>query len=593
MPYDGLVLAAVKNELTQLLTGGRIEKIYQPAREEIHMIIHRQQQGRLRLLLNASAGLARVHLTSGTRENPAAAPLFCMVLRKHLEGGRINSIDQQGLERILVITVDARDELGRPSSKKLVCEIMGRHSNIILLDSENTILDGIRRYTHAVSRHREVLPGRPYIAPPPQNKLNPLELDEEEFFRVLLSRPLNKNITDIIQKDFEGLSPLMAGEIVYRSGLSLNTPLELCGEYELRTVWLNLRKIMKDTGAGQFRPTLVLDPKKLPLEFAAFELTRFTGFETLPGGMNSLVDHYYCRKQEEEILEREKQSLLATVRKEMSRLGKKLALQLESIDEAGEREQFRIAGDLITANIYRINKGDREAVLEDFYQPECPAVAIALDPRLSPSENAQQYFKKYNKAKSTLAAARYQAGLSASELHYFSGVENAIIMAETTGETAQIRQELASQDYLKLPPPPRGKKSKERDIPHPLVFVSSSGITILVGKNNRQNDHLTMKMARDDDIWLHTKDIPGSHVIIRASGQEPEETTLTEAASLAAYFSKARESGRVPVDYTLRKYVSKPGGAKPGYVIYTNQKTLFVDPRQDLAESLRQSGSEN
>ncbi len=591
MPFDGLVLAAVSNELEQIIIGGRIEKIYQPAREEINIIIH-QRQGRHRLLLSASSGLARVHITGWSKENPATPPIFCMVLRKHLEGGRITSVSQHALERVLEITVEARDELGRMAPKRLICEIMGRHSNILLLDSQDIIIDGIRRYTHAVSRHREVLPGRPYIAPPPQEKQNPLQLDEEEFYRVMLSRPLNKKVADIVQKDFEGLSPLMASEIIYRSGMSPDTPLELCGEYELRSIWLNLRDIMEDVSAKQFRPSLVLGGKNTPVEFAAFELTRFTGYKMIHGDMNRLVDEYFHRKQEEEMVEREKQSLLSVVRKEMSRLEKKLSLQLESISDAEGGDRHRIAGDLITANIYRLKKGDRDVQLENYYEPDCPAINISLDPRLTPSENAQLHYKKYNKAKSTLEAARRQAEMSEKETNYLSGVENAINMAETPEETAQIRQELAGQGYIKLNVQPGVKKSKEREIPRPLAFVSTSGTTILVGKNNRQNDYLTIKLARENDIWLHTKDIPGSHVIIKSSEKEPDQTTLREAASLAAYYSKARNSGRVPVDYTLRKYVSKPNGAKPGYVIYTNQKTLFVDPVEELVERLAQSPRE-
>lgn len=583
MPFDGLVLAAVKNELEQYLTGGRIEKIYQPAREEIHLIIHRQQ-GRLRLLLSADAGLARVHLTTGARENPPAPPLFCMVLRKHLEGGRITSIHQPGYDRILELTVDARDELGRPSHKRLVCEIMGRHSNIILLDRENVIIDGIRRYSHAVSRHREVLPGRPYINPPPQKKTNPLELDEENFYRVMLSRPLESKVAEVIQKEFDGLSPLMAREITHRSGLPATTPLELCGEYELRALWRTMHGIMTEAAAKQFQPTLVLAKNRLPVEFAAFGLSQFKGMTIKHGGMNQLADEYFQQKRLTEQVEREKQSLLGTVRKELNRLEKKLSLQRESVREAEDREQYRIAGELITANIYRLNKGEEEILLENYYQPDSPPVKITLEPRLSPSENAQLYFKKYNKAKSTLIAARHHAAQSKSEMEYLSGVENAVAMAENPEDTAQIRQELADQGYVKHSPQGGRKKNKEREIPRPMTFLSSEGLTIMVGKNNRQNDYLTAKMAREGDIWLHTKDIPGSHVIVKASEKEITDTTLAEAATLAAYFSKARESTRVPVDYTLRKYVSKPKGAKPGYVIYTNQKTIYVNPDGELVE---------
>ena len=317
----------------------------------------------------------------------------------------------------------------------------------------------------------------------------------------------------------------------------------------------------------------------------------YESHKAITGLMNDLVDAYFYQKQQKERLEKEKHTLGGNLRKDISRLKKKLAIQQESIRNAEEREQYRIAGDLITANIYRLQKGDTKAMLEDFHQPNTPLVTISLDPHLTPAENAQKQYKRYNKAKHTLEAAQKQAQMTNEELQYLLGIESALMLAENVEEIKQIHQEMIGQGYAKPIIIPGKKQKKVRDIPRPLAFCSSTGFPIWVGKNNRQNDYLTMKMAQDNDIWLHTKDIPGAHVIISAANGTPDETSIHEAASLAAYFSKARNSSKVPVDYTLRKYVNKPSGAKPGYVIYTDQKTIYADPQEELEETLASSES--
>ncbi len=586
MPFDGLVLAAVKNELAASLTGLRIEKIYQPARDEIHLILG-GAGGRRRLVLSADPGLARVHLTDKAGDNPPSPPVFCMVLRKHLEGGRMAGFSQPGYDRVLTISVDSRDDLGRPSPRQIICEIMGRHSNIILCDpASGTVLDGIKRYSHAVSRHREILPGRPFVPAPAQEKFNPLSLGEEDFFRVMLQEnSLGGRASDVVQRHFDGLSPLMAREIVWRAGLDPDTALDVMGEYDLISLYLALKDLYTLAGKGEFRPTLAFDGE-VPRDFAAFDLTHLKNCRLVSGGMNEAVDAYYAHRSLAGKLDGLRRSILNLVRKETSRLERKLSAQTADLESASGAEEFKLYGELVTANIHRLSKGETEVLVENFFAEGCPEVKIKLDPRLTPAENAQQFFRQYVKLKKVLENAAFHAGATRSDLDYLAGVENSADLASTLEELDQIRAELMEQGYLK-PPGPRPAKQKERDPPRPAAFVSSDGITILAGKNNRQNDYLTMKVARPEDIWLHAREIPGSHVVIRAEGKIIPSSTLEEAASLAALFSRARNSTKVPVDYTRRKNVSKPRGSKPGFVIYTDFKTIITDPDGSLPERLK------
>ncbi len=566
MPYDGLVLAAVVQEL-QPLIDTRIDKIYQPLREEIHLLL-RSAGEKVRLLLNTNSNLARVHLTWQSKANPTFPPVFCMVLRKHLEGGRIKAIRQIGLDRVLHLEIENRDELGQLSLKTLILEIMGKHSNLILVNEQGEILDGIRRYGHAVSRHREILPGQLYIAPPAQNKQNPLDLSEEEFFELLLSQEPEALVWQIIQQKLEALSPLTAREILLQCNLPINLAVESCGLYELRSLYVKLRQIMQDCQAGKFQPSYTEQ------DFAAIQLNSGQS----AASMNELLEEVYAHKQQQELLRAGKQSLQSVLHKNLTRLQKKIHLQQESLTKAEAGEQYKIAGDLITANIYQLKKGDTEVLVPNYYLPDCPQVKITLQAQLTPAENAQWQYKRYNKAKQTLKGAWEQMNLSLNEQEYLQGVESSLELAENQLEIQQIRQELEAENYLKAAPAGKGARKKEK--PTPLQFTSSNGMLIKVGKNNKQNDYLTLKLAKEQDLWFHVKNQPGSHVILFTEGQPVSEQDLLEAASLAAYYSKARSSSKTEVDYTLRKYVQKPNGAKPGYVIYTNQKTLLVQPQK-------------
>ncbi|MHB8158746.1 MAG: Rqc2 family fibronectin-binding protein [Desulfocucumaceae bacterium] len=589
MPFDGMVLSAITRELNQDLTGCRIDKVHQPLKEEVHLVLSRTG-AKFRLLLSADPGTARVHITGKSPENPPSPPVFCMVLRKHLEGGRIAGFSQLGYDRVLIITIDARDELGRTSQKQLICEIMGKHSNVILLDPDSgNILDGIKRYSHAVSRHREVLPGREYVPAPTQEKTNPLSMADEDFFKLMLEKDLDAKIRDLVQKNFDGLSPLMAREIVWRAGLDPDITLNTCGEFDLTSVYRVLKDIYSSAEKGEFNPAVIYTAGQVK-DFAAFDLTHLDSCTRVSGKMNEVVDIYFTHKSLGDRIGRMRQSVTSLITKETGRLGKKLTGQRADLEAASEADSLKLAGELVTGNIHTLKKGDTEVYLENFYLEGSPREKVTLDPHLTPAENAQSFFRRYNKFKKTAIAATQHIQKTAEELDYLAGVENSAHLASSPEELDQIREELIEQGYLKPSKgkPSKGKpsKKKEKEFPRPATYLSSGGFTILAGKNNRQNDYLTMKLARQEDIWLHTKDIPGSHVIIKTEGKAVPPETLEEAARLAALFSRARQSGKVPVDYTLRKYVSKPKGAKPGYVIYTDQKTIIAEPDESLPERM-------
>ena len=586
MPFDGLVLAAVRAELAEKLAGGRIERVYQPAKEEIILTIH-LPGFRGRLLLSAGAAEPRVHLTTATPENPVAPPPFCMLMRKYLEGGRISGFTQPDLERVLIIDVDSRDELGNPAPKQLIIEIMGKHSNIILTDPANqTITDGIKRYSHSVSRYREVLPGRLYLPPPQQEKINPLETGEEAFRSACFRAPLETPLPKVIQQGFSGLSQATCREIIYRANLPFDMILDQCGEYELRSLWIAFQDCFTPAAAGSFTPCLTLGSHGDWADFAALDLTHAAA-RRQNGAMNDLLDLFYKTLMERRKVDQERNVILKTVNKEINKQKKKLTIFDKSMSEAARAGGLKLFGELLTANIYQLEKGLTEARLEN-YLDGAQMVNIPLDPRKTPVENAQHYFKRYAKAKNARAALTVQIKQAGEIVAYLEGVKSNL---EQTGEPTglkEINQELAEQGFIKLPVPnkPGAKKSKAKQKPTLLEARSTDGLQILVGKNNKQNDYLTLKLAQDHDMWLHTKDIHGAHVIIRTEGREIPPTTLHEAANLAAYYSKGRASANVPVDYTKRKHVVKPGGARPGMVIYTHQKTITCTPDETLVEQL-------
>lgn len=611
MAFDGVMLRAVSTELQRELLGARIDRVLQPERDEIHLLL-RQPGKSLRLLLSAQPEEARLHLTRQVKPNPSSPPLFCMVLRKHLEGGKITALEQPGLERVLRIRVDSTSELGDPVKRTLVCEIMGRHSNIILLDeASGQIIDGIRRYSHEVSRHREVLPDRPYVAPPDQGKIDLLSMDGsgERLTRILLDMPEPGPLWRALFEKIEGLSPLLARELVCRSGLTPQTSIEECGAYEFDRLNQAVRWLQETVLAGSFQPNLVtgntpaageLDLNTRLVEFAAVPLLQYAGEDyriCCYESPSELLEACYRIRQLQRRWRGLYQELSRVIQASREKAFGKLALRQDSLRQIEQAEEFKRQGDLIMTFLYRIKPGMEEIRLPDLYGSE-EEISISLSPLLTPIQNAQEYYRRYSRARRSQAVVKRYLEESRQEVEYLESVGQALAMASTLQELQEIREELVEQGYLRAPSD-QAKKSKRKGKPlkdkdkekitevSPARFLSSDGYEILVGKNNRQNDFLTMKLARKGDIWLHAKDLPGAHVVIRVRSRQPAEggdlpvpdRTLMEAAGLAAYFSRGRHASKVSVDYTRRQNVRKPGGSPPGKVVYDNYRTLLVNPQ--------------
>ena len=578
MSLDGLAIRALVREL-QAWKGALISKIYQPA--EFDLVLHlRGTAGPGRLLVSANPSLPRMHLTERTRENPQEPPMFCMLLRKHCEGGAVEAIRQRDLERIVEIDIRHRNELGDPVLKRLVVELTGRNSNIILLDPASGVIhDAIRRVTPAVSSYRTVLPGGRYVPPPPQNKRDPLAESETGFREAMGGLPADVAHADLeraLVGAYAGISPLLAREIAHRAG---GNPADL---------WNAFHAVMRDAAAHRYHPVVIREPDG-KTAFSVFDLTHLAGEKQTFPSVQACMETFFRDKAEREYIRQRTADLVRIVSGEIAKNERRIARLRETLEEAREADKHRRFGELLTAHLHAVKRGDERAEVIDYYDESQPVVAIPLDPQLSPSENAQRYFRKYTKLKNSVAAATKQLEEAEAEIRYLESVLQAL---ETAGpqDIAEIREELAAQGYIRgeRSPGAGGKNGKKKNgRPAVLSFVSSEGIPILVGKNNTQNDYLTGRVAAPDDTWLHAKEIPGSHVVIR--GSSFGEATLHEAAMLAAYYSRARHSGNVPVDYTLARHVRKPSGAKPGFVIYDHHKTLFVTPDESVIRGLAAS----
>lgn len=609
MALDGVTLKHLVNELAPQLIGARIDKINQPEKEEIHLFLRNQSKS-LRLLLNSSATAARLHLTQENKKNPTSPPMFCMILRKHLEGGKILNLEQIGLERIVQITVQNYNEYGDLATLQLYLEIMGKHSNLILVDpSKQIILDGIKRYSHAVSRHREVLPGRTYIVPPSQGKWDPIS-NEETFRSVLLKDELSGKLTDLLVKHFNGVSPELAREIVTRAGLSLAIRLEQCGEIDLSRLFQSYLPLANPDNLKLLEPCLYYQgcpssKNGLPTSFTFVPFQQYQGLvtESFPS-LNTAIERFYHVKASNNNLEAKRGSLRKIVLENLHHMKKKLGIYEETMENAVKSFKYSKWGELITANLYRIAPGMTEIVVEDYNEETLPKIKIPLDPQLNGIDNSQHYYRLYNKAKVTLQKTEPLKETALNEVNYLESVLLSLEQASTPSELEEVHKELIDQEYLagkhnnKTAPkktgkyPNKGNAKKKQgnkpEPPQPKTYFSSAGRMILVGKNNRQNDWLTLKKGRPQDLWLHVKNIPGSHVLIPLEdGEEfPDDRTLEEAAALAIHFSQAKGSSQVPVDYTHVKNIKKPNAAKPGMVIYETNWSLYLTPKPEVIERL-------
>ncbi|MDF2723738.1 MAG: fibronectin-binding protein [Paenibacillus sp.] len=580
MSLDGLVTRAIASELA-VCEGGRINKIYQPTGHDIYLHIRAQGQNR-KLLISANPTYPRVHFTEAQSMNPTDAPMFCMLLRKHCEGAVIEKVSQVGLERILHIDVRHRDEIGDISIKRIVIEIMGRHSNIILLDPKTgTVLDGIHHVTPAISNYRIVMPGSSYTTPPEQGKANPLETTEEQFIAAMQDEENAKLVRQQLVDRFSGVSPLAAKEIVHRSGTAAGATV---GQTDMEPVWSSFRDTMAAIAADRFEPVIVEETASGKTFFSVMTLSHVEGTANRFDSVSACLEAYYGDKAERDTVKQRASDLLRFLQNERNKNAKKLEKLRETIEEAKEADDIRILGELLTASLHLMRKGEKSIEVVNYYDEEQKPVKIELDPLLTPSENAQRYFKKYTKLRNSLSAVEEQIDSTKAEIVYMDTLLAQLDRASLT-DIQGIRDELVEQGYVReRGGKKRGNKKKKTDKPVLTCYTSGEGIPIYVGKNNMQNEYLTNRLAQPNDTWLHTKDIPGSHVVIRAD--KFGESTLQEAAMLAAYYSQAKSSSQVPVDFTLIRHVRKPNGSKPGFVIYERQKTLYMTPDEQAVKSM-------
>ena len=582
MALDGVFLRLIKKQLEPLI-GGRVDKIHQPSREEILFTI-RTRDGAFRLLFNTGAGNARVHITNAEIENPKTPPMFCMLMRKHLSSGKLIDIRQDGFERILYFDFDSANEMGDICRFTLAIEIMGRHSNLILINAENKIVDSIKRVGQDMSSVRMILPGMTYTLPPKEQRLSLIDNDSSEICEVVKDYS-KQSLPKALMKSIEGISPVFAREAEFYTarGEELIVENMTCEHFDRLKFYL--KKTADELKSGVNKYTVLKTKDGLLKDFCFTDISQYGNLMVTKqfDSPCEVLDYFYSQRDSVARMKQKAQDLFKLLMNTTDRIARRTANQRQELEECAKRDTLKKYGDLIMSNLYRIEKGQGSIEVEDFYEPECPIVKIKLDKRLNPSQNAQKYYKEYRKLDTAEKKLTALIKDGEEELLYIDSVFDSLTRATTEGEVAELRLELAEQGYVKFS---RSKGKQPKALP-PMRFTSSDGYEILVGRNNKQNDKLTCKTADKTDIWLHTKDITGSHTIIRCNGENPPERTILEAAIIAAYHSKARNSAQVPVDFTLIKNVKKPTGAKPGMVIFTSNQTLYVTPDEDLVEKLK------
>lgn len=582
MALDGIVISHIVTELSQSLVGGRIDKIYQPEKDELLILIRKQKEA-LKLFLTAGSNYPRIHLTTRVKNTSNTPPMFCMLLRKHLSSGKILNVSQPGFERIVQIDIEAMNELGDKENKKLIIEMMGRHSNIILTKEDGTIIDSIKHITAMQSSMRELLPGRTYFYPNNQVKLNPSKLDEEDFLQHLnsLDMPLFKGL----YSSYQGLSPMISSTLCHEAGLQAELPCNLLTSEDSLKLYQTFKEFMEQVNNKAYVPTLFLDDKDYPIDFYSFPLVGAFPNSEKYTSLSELLEYFYYDQSTRSVVSQKTADIKKLLLNFIDRNVRKKAIQEKAIESSCDAEIYKIYGELLTAYSFQVPAHAEHFETANYYSENYEMINIPLNPKLSPIENAQKYFKQYNKAKRTLIAAKEQLEHINEELEYLQSVLVSLDFLQTQEDIDGLRLELVEMGYLKKRKAVKGKVQKNT-IPY-MQFKSSEGELIYVGKNNYQNDELTMKFAKPNDLWLHIKDGPGSHVIVKLNpGEEPNDITLIEAAMLAAYFSKGKQSSNVAIDYTYRKNVKKIPNAKPGMVIYTNFKTVYVTPDEKLVKSL-------
>ncbi len=591
MPLDSLTVTALVTELNAVLKGARIDKIHQPGRDELVFTLRTRMetgQGNVKLLVSGNPQHPRVHISQVPRDNPDVPPMFCMLLRKHVTGARILDITQPSMERLIELHLEALDELGFRVTRRLLVEVMGRQSNIILVDQEGRIIDCLRRIERDLSTIREgeqvrqLTSGFFYRYPFVQDKKNPQEETLEEIENTIEEGA--GLIHKYILQTYRGLSPLLCREIAWIATGAVDTSLEQVSQEDKKRIAKTLFDLVQ--GNSPVQPSILEDQGRMK-DFSYQEIGQYEGAYTirLVESLSLLLDQYYKEQERSDRIRQKGQGLLKTVSNAKERVEKKIALQEQELLETENRERLRELGDIITANLHRMTQGMEILLADDFYGEEGSVVEIKLNPLRTPQKNAAAYYKEYNKGKKANEMLQILLEKGKLEQEYLCSVLEHTKLAQGEQDLVELRQELEDTGYLKQNTKQKGKVKRKKV--EPMEFVSSSGLRISVGKNNTQNDLLTTKQAYKSDIWFHTQKIHGSHVILWTEGKEADDQSIVEAASLAAWFSQGRERGKVPVDYTPIKYVKKPNGARPGMVIYTTYETMLVTPKEELVEALR------
>lgn len=582
MAYDGVTLYHLIKEFKPLLIGGRIRKIYQPEIDEIRLLVNLGNQKK-HLLLSANASNPRVYMTEKIKENPSAAPSFCMVLRKYLLNGTIIDIAQHETDRIMEISVTSKNDFNEIVVRKLLVEIMGRNSNIILVDESMKILDSLKKVGSTSSRYRQILPGRDYVYPPENNRLSFFKLDAN-LFNELMSNYSDASVEKFFVQALLGISPNISREIAFRSGIDPQTSVSGLSKKQKQFLCEAFTQVINEIGQKSV-PVIIYLGRKM-VDFSTIDLHYLRSdhrFEAYPSISEMLEAYYFMRDKALRFKTRAanlRQQLDILVRKNI----KKLDNLQQDVDASHKNEKFKLYGDLITANIYAIEKGQEIATLVNYYDPDCPTIDIPLKVNRTPAQNAQHYYKKYNKSKTALKHLASYILETEEKIYYLESLVNSLEQSTELAELDEIRHEFLHSEFNNKA---ISKEDKKKQLPSkPLHYISSEGFHIFVGKNNYQNDFISTKMGKSEDCWLHVKDAPGSHVLIVAGGRFITERTLLEAGNLAAWYSKSRGSSNVPVDYLEFKYLKKPSKAKPGMVIFTNQNTMYVTPTQDGVESM-------
>ena len=573
MAFDGITIAAMVRELNNNLAGGRINKIAQPEGDEL-MITARGTEGQKRLLLSASASLPLIYFTEKNKISPLTAPNFCMLLRKHIGSARIAGIRQPGLERVVEFDLEHLNELGDPCKKMLILELMGKHSNLIFCDDKNMILDSIKHVSSHMSSVREVLPGREYFITKTQDKWDPLTITQEEFLEKVCKKPVSA--AKALYSSLTGLSPVIAEELCYRASVDGNDSILSLNEISCIHLYHTLQRMMEDVKEGNFTPNIIYRGEE-PVEYGVFLFQQYgpeyhsVSFDSV----SSMLETYYASKNILTRIRQKSADLRKIVQTALERNRKKLILQQKQMKDTAKKEKYRVYGELINTYGYNLPEGSKSFQALNYYTNE--EITIPLDETLTPAQNSKKYFDRYTKLKRTEEALTTQLADTESEIEHLESISNALDIARSESDLAQIKEELTQYGYIKRHF--SGKKgAKMQAKSKPFHYISSDGFDIYVGKNNFQNDELTFKFATGNDWWFHAKKMAGSHVVVKTKDGELPDHTFEEAGRLAAYYSKGRTAPKVEIDYIQKKHVKKPGGAKPGFVVYYTNYSLMAEP---------------